>query len=391
MQDTAGANSGSELIPMSTSIAETLPERAPITSGLARLRANLRTSNIPSLDGLRAISVILVVLVHMRVPHVPEVHGVLTFFILSGFLITWLLLKESERTGDVSIRDFYIRRALRIFPAFYVFWILHFGLYLLSRGFPPRGILFDYLAAFFYVSDYRMAFTHVRPVLSHTWSLGVEEQFYLIWPCVFLFFQHDLRKLTKILIGIIVAVNIYRMVMFFGVHVPDSRLHVTFDGRADHLFLGCLVAVLLKRGVLNDVWSAITSRMFMPVLTLILLSTSIALGEHFHYVYKYSVGFLLDPFLIAIFLVQVVALGDAWLWKWLNWPVTRYLGRISYPMYLYHGLANDLVLRMLRGRPLWLVAPAAVAGVAAMASVSYFVVEKPFLRLKSKFSRTEVS
>jgi peptidoglycan/LPS O-acetylase OafA/YrhL len=376
---------------MSASIAETLPERAPAISGLAQLRANLHSSSIPSLDGLRAISVILVVLVHLRVPHVPEIHGVLTFFVLSGFLITWLLLKESDRRGDVSIPDFYIRRALRIFPAFYVFWFLHFGLYLLSRGFPPRGIFIDYLTAFFYVSDYRMAFSHVRPVLSHTWSLAVEEQFYLIWPWVFLFFQYDLRKLTRILIGIIATVNVYRWVMFFWVHVPDSRLHVTFDGRADHLFIGCLVAVLLKRGALNSLWSAITSRIFLPAITLMLLVASIALGDHFHYPYKYAVGFFLDPFLIAIFLVQVVALGSAWPWRWLNWPLTRYLGRISYPMYLYHGLANDLTLRFLHGRPLWLLAPVAVATVASMGSASYLIVEKPFLRLKSKFSRTEVS
>lgn len=376
---------------MPASIAETLPERAPAPSGLAQLRANLRTSSIPSLDGLRAISVILVILVHLRVPYVPEVHGVLTFFVLSGFLITWLLLKESERRGDISIRDFYIRRTLRIFPAFYVFWILHFGLYLLTRGIPTRGVFFDYLAAFFYVSDYRMAFTHVRPVLSHTWSLAVEEQFYLIWPWVFLFFQHDLRKLTRILIGIIATVNVYRWVMFFRFHVADNRLHATFDGRADHLFIGCLLAVLLKRGVLNGLWSAITSRIFMPTFTLMVLVASIALGEHFHYRYKYSVGFFLDPFLIAIFLAQVVALGNAWPWRWLNWPLTRYLGRVSYPMYLYHGLGNDLTLRILRGRPLWLIAPVAVATVASMATPSYFVVEKPFLRLKSKFSRTELS
>jgi peptidoglycan/LPS O-acetylase OafA/YrhL len=376
---------------MPVSTAETLSERAPASSGLARLRANLLDKNIPSLDGLRAISVVLVVLVHLKVPYIPEVHGVLTFFVLSGFLITWLLLKESERSGAVSIRDFYIRRALRIFPAFYVFWFLHFGLFLLSRGIPGRRIFFDYLTAFFYVSDYRLAFTHTRPVLAHTWSLAVEEQFYLIWPWVFVFFQRDLRKLTRVLIGIIATVYVYRIILFFWFHVGDSRLHVTFDGRADHLFIGCLLAVLLKRGVLNGFWSAITSSRFLPALTLMALVASIILGEHFHYRYKYAVGFLLDPFLIAIFMVQVIALGCAWPWSWLNWAVPRYLGRVSYPMYLYHGLANDFALRMLSGRSLWLIAPVAVANLTAIASASYFIVEKPFLRLKSKFSRTEAS
>jgi peptidoglycan/LPS O-acetylase OafA/YrhL len=87
----------------------------------------------------------------------------------------------------------------------------------------------------------------------------------------------------------------------------------------------------------------------------------------------------------------VVTLGDAWLWRWLNGPIIRYVGRVSYPMYLYHGLANDLTLRALRGRSLWIVALAAIAVGILFASASYFVVEKPFLRLKSKFSRVEAS
>ena len=376
---------------MSSPIFDMTSKSDHTPSPLAKLNRNLGASNISSLDGLRAISVVLVILVHLGVPYVPEIHGVLTFFVLSGFLITWLLLKESARTGGVSIRDFYVRRALRIFPAFYVFWFIHFGLYLLSRGIPSRRVFFDYLTAFFYVSDYRLAFTHIHPVLSHTWSLSVEEQFYLVWPWIFLLFQHNLRKLTTILIGIITAVYAYRIVLFFFLHVGDDRLHNTFDGRADHLFIGCLLAVLLKRGLLNNVWSAITSGIGAPVPTLLALVTSIAMNSRFHYQYKYLIGFSLDPLLIAIFLVQVVVLGDTWLWRWLNWPVTRYVGRVSYPMYLYHGLANDAALRAFRGRPLWLIAPAAIVIGTLLASVSYFVVEKPFLRLKSKFSRVEAS
>jgi peptidoglycan/LPS O-acetylase OafA/YrhL len=370
---------------------DTADAKARIPSPLTRLRNNLAASNIPSLDGLRAISVVLVILVHLRVPYIPDIHGVLTFFVLSGFLITWLLLKESGRRGAVSIKDFYARRALRIFPAFYAFWFIHLGLYFASRGVPTHRVWFDYLTAFFYVSDYRLAFTHVRPVLSHTWSLSVEEQFYLIWPWIFVLFQHDLRKLTRILVGIIAAVYAYRIVLFFVFHVGDDRLHSTFDGRADHLFIGCLLAVLLKRGVLNNVWSTITSRVGAPILTLAALVASIALNERFHYQYKYLVGFSIDPLLIALFLVQVVALGDAWLWRWLNWPIIRYVGRVSYPMYLYHGLANDLALRAFRGRTLWLIAPAAIVIGIVFASTSYFVVEKPFLRLKSKFSPVEAS
>src|SRR3979490_1755296 len=85
----------------------------------------LSKKQIPSLDGLRAVAVLLVIFHHLGIRYAPHGRGVLTFFVLSGFLITWLLLKESDRNGGISIHNFYIRRMLRIFPAFYVFWTLH--------------------------------------------------------------------------------------------------------------------------------------------------------------------------------------------------------------------------------------------------------------------------
>lgn len=101
---------------------ESLPARSfdarSLPTALAR---GLSRDELPALDGLRAIAAYLVVVFHFNLPWVPGGLGVLAFFVLSGFLITWLLLKEAERYGDVSLRLFYIRRALRIFPAFYVY------------------------------------------------------------------------------------------------------------------------------------------------------------------------------------------------------------------------------------------------------------------------------
>ena len=109
------------------------------------------SGRIPSLDGLRAVAVLLVIFNHLGVPHAPEGRGVLTFFVLSGFLITWTLLRESERCGDVSIRDFYVRRGLRIFPAFYVLWALHFTITWVMLGKLSASAWADYATAFFYV------------------------------------------------------------------------------------------------------------------------------------------------------------------------------------------------------------------------------------------------
>ena len=93
----------------------------------SRLAQALGQKKLPSLDGLRALAVLLVICHHLNVPYSPDGRGVLTFFVLSGFLITWMMLKESETTGNVSIRNFYVRRVLRIFPGFYVFLILAFA------------------------------------------------------------------------------------------------------------------------------------------------------------------------------------------------------------------------------------------------------------------------
>src|SRR3954466_5205481 len=112
---------------MPTAMAvKTVRESSPLSEALS--------GRIPSLDGLRAVAVLLVIFNHLGVPHAPEGRGVLIFFVLSGFLIAWTLLRESESCGNVSIRDFYIRRGLRIFPAFYIFAILHLAVTWLMHG-----------------------------------------------------------------------------------------------------------------------------------------------------------------------------------------------------------------------------------------------------------------
>src|ERR1700682_5371477 len=108
----------------------------------------LSKKQIPSLDGLRAVAVLLVIFHHLGIRFAPHGRGVLTFFVLSGFLITWLLLKESDRNESISVHNFYVRRILRIFPAFYVFWTLHVLVSLLARGKLSASAIADYVSAF---------------------------------------------------------------------------------------------------------------------------------------------------------------------------------------------------------------------------------------------------
>ena len=353
------------------------------------LAEGLSQNKIPSLDGLRAVAVLLVICYHLNVPFVPDGRGVLTFFVLSGFLITWMMLKESERDRDVSIRNFYVRRVLRIFPGFYVFLILQFAAQLITRGKPSASIVADYLSSFSYISNYRIALTpQIEHSLRHTWALSVEEQFYLLWPCFFVAFQKDLRRLTYLLIATIAAVDIYRMVLFFNLHVNEKWLTFAFDCRMDHILVGCLLAVLLKRGALMRFWNFLTARTWISIIPFGLIILSIALRFHYQLAYKYVVGFVADPLLTAIFLVQVIAMGKTWLWGWLNWRVIRYLGQISYAMFLYHMLANKLVIYLFGHHSLWVHLPTVVMVSALLGAASFHLVERRFLRLKSKVYKT---
>lgn len=365
----------------------------PIATGLNARRNSTAVSEalsgrIPSLDGLRAVAVLLVIFNHLGVPHAPEGRGVLTFFVLSGFLITWTLLRESDRCGDVSIRDFYVRRGLRIFPAFYVLWALHFTITWLMQGKLSASDWADYATAFFYVRNYRRAISiHPHQYFGHTWALSIEEQFYLIWPWLLRFFQKDLRRLTHVLVAVIVAADIYRIVLFFKFHVSREWLSFAFDSRVDHLLVGCLLAVLLKRGVMQEFWAFITSRIWISLLVFSLIVASIALDGHYGLAYKFAVGFVVDPLLTAVLLVQVIVFANTWAWGWLNWGITRYVGRISYSMFLYQAVTNYWAIHLFKNRSRFVVVGAAVSLALLLGSISYYAVELRFLQLKTRFVR----
>ena len=138
-----------------------------------QLAAALDRSELPSIDGLRTVAVFLVVFYHLGF-QVNGGLGVLIFFVISGFLITWLLLKEESRWGAVSLRLFYLRRTLRIFPAFYVYWLfVVLGFSLLRQPVDmPQAI-----ASLFYVNNcYQAVVGDPNTPLSHSWNLGIEEQ-----------------------------------------------------------------------------------------------------------------------------------------------------------------------------------------------------------------------
>jgi peptidoglycan/LPS O-acetylase OafA/YrhL/glycosyltransferase involved in cell wall biosynthesis len=344
------------------------------------LQAKLARSNIPALDGVRAIAVFLVIFYHFGLLMVPGGSGVMMFFVLSGFLITWLLLKENDKYGNISLKGFYRRRILRIFPAFYVYL---FGLIFLLLITGKRLLWPHAIASFFYLTNYYNAiFGDPNTGFSHAWSLAIEEQFYLLWPFFFSKFRQNLKKMTGFLVLVIAGVWIHRIVLYYVFNGDQAYFYASFDTRMDSLMVGCLLAVLLKRGVIKPFWEFICSSLFMPLITISLLAVSIYFGGVYFIRYRDIIGFAIDPLLIALLIVQLISLSSTSYLKWIDWPVVRYLGRISYSLYLYQQITLDPVRKILSGKPLLAQLIAAVAVTIIIASISYYAIERPFLRLK---------
>ncbi len=355
-------------------------EDSTLPSWNREFRERLNRSAIPGLDGIRALAVLLVIANHFGFEWINGALGVLIFFVLSGFLITWLMLKELDRTGTVSLRQFYRRRVLRIFPAFYFFWLCGVGIYL------ARGHYLDWgqaLSALFYFSNYWMGLVPSKCMLfPHTWSLSIEEQFYLLWPALFLLARGKPRRLPWLLGAAIVAVWIHRALLHLVFHVRPEYIYRAFDTRLDHLAVGCLLAILVRRGSLDRAARALTTSSWLPVLTLALLFTA-QLG-HKSLTYIYTFGYAFEPLLTAIFLLQLIWFSGRGGWALFEHPVTRYLGRISYPLYLWQQLTLFTSKRLLEGLPVALQFLVALGVTVLFASVSYRFVEKPFLKLKDR-------
>jgi peptidoglycan/LPS O-acetylase OafA/YrhL len=348
----------------------------------ACFRNALAQKKIPKLDALRAISALFVVLYHGGLEYSPAGFGVLCFFVISGFLITWLLLKENAASGTVSLRNFYARRSLRIFPAFYVYW----GLVVLLVSIGGGTIIWPQaIASLFYVANYYQGLNHYpSSLLSHTWSLAVEEQFYLLWPAAFVLLRRDPRRLARFLAVMIVCVWLYRV----GLHLcgaPEEYIYTAFEARADHLLIGCLLAVCAFNNLFEGAIEYLANGPWLIVPTLAALIASIACAQHWGSGYRNLLGFIVDPLLVTILLIQLVPRkGKAF--AWMDHPIVTYVGRISYSTYLYQQMVIPIVTRVLKGHG----GPAArvIACVLAtwvVAALSYQLVELPFLRLKQRF------
>jgi peptidoglycan/LPS O-acetylase OafA/YrhL len=309
---------------------------------------------------------------------IPGELGVTLFFVLSGFLITGLLLAEHERTRTVSLRRFYLRRSLRIFPAYYVFLAVAFpALVLLHRPVHPASVA----TALTYTWNYWAGLTDYKHgPISPIWSLAIEEQFYLLWPVSFLAVVRTGRPM-RWLVGFILTIIVIRTVLHLGFGVWRPYLYRAFEGRADALAIGCLLAIALRNGALSRWRPSLTRATWLPILTAALAVISWGGPD----TYRVTIGYTIEAALLGVFLVQTMWLSQGPGWRWLNARPIVGIGTLSYSIYLWHRLGFSLAAAIAETtvRAVW---PMGLLLGIIFALMSYFLVERPGLQLRDRLA-----
>lgn len=354
--------------------SEIRPPALPATRNQLLIE-KLNQRAIPSLDGIRAIAALFVVGLHGAYNFIPGRLGVLIFFVLSGFLITRLLLIEESKTGTVSLKRFYERRAFRIFPAFYAYCVA-VTLYLLPHA-PWAKLATCYL----YISNYSLVWMRPDFPMPGSWSLSVEEQFYLLWPASFRRMVRQGKNVVGILLTIIVAVQLWKIILFFA-HADREYLHSASDTRCSDLLVGCILAILTHRKFRVPEFLLHPAATLLPLGILLFAAYFDAVGSH-----EIAIAFFYTPAALAtaILMLQCIALSDRRPFKWLDWGWVRYLGRTSYSLYLWHGFAIAAVVAMGPMKYRWHIALVFALAIV-FASLSYHCIEQPFLRLRARIT-----
>jgi peptidoglycan/LPS O-acetylase OafA/YrhL len=335
-----------------------------------------RTGHVAALDGLRAVAVLSVVIHHAWGAALPGGWvGVDVFFVLSGHLITSLLVAEHASTGRISVSRFYLRRALRLLPALALALPLGVGLAAIARPDLATATVHEALAAAAYVANWWVALggDPQTGLLSHTWSLSVEEQFYVVWPlalCALLALGG--RRLSLWATVGAVALVVVQRHMIAGVGTNFRT-----DTRADSLLVGCAIALLaagcqLHRVPLRAVRLHAAVGTAVVLLTAALVGNAAALPAEGLTIVACAAGAI-----VVAIAVRPLELPS----RLLAWRPLAALGRRSYGVYLFHfPLVAGVIVPRLGPGPV--AAAVAVAGSTLIACASYRYLEAPFLRLK---------
>lgn len=323
-----------------------------------------RLGYVPALDGLRGIAIAAVCANHFF-GLAGGYFGVDLFFVLSGFLITTLLLEERDRRGPISLRAFYIRRARRLFPALAAFLLASLICVLAFHGSRVPLTAHSFLYGGFYLTNIARAFQHPDPIngtpFAMLWSLAQEEQFYLVWPLlliVLLRFRRD--TIAKFLLTLFAGLFIYQLILAID-GATWGRLYYGPDTHLGGLVIGCFVAVMRREGARLPARVGWVAAVFV-------LGAMIGVAGTLQSEVFGSPLVALCCGAVIVAALEPGLLGRVLSLRWLT-PV----GRVSYSLYLWQGLA------------LWLAGPNVFGLLLSilLAIASWMLVENRFRRRRS--------
>ena len=369
--------------------ARGLPQPATVERARpAATRAATQPPHIPSLDGLRAISFFIVFAAHSAlIPGMPGGFGVTVFFYLSGFLITTLLRFEQDTTGRISIRHFYLRRALRILPPFYL--VLCLALAATQMGLLPGPVQGRVVAAqALHVSNYWFIWHGYDGAPAGTvpyWSLAVEEHFYLLFPCLFILLSRYLspRAQSRAFLLICAIVCLWRCLLVGGGGITEDRTYMASDTRFDSILFGSALAVGLNP-VFDPGWGSerLWKRGLLPAGLALLLVSFTYRAPWFRETIRYSVQGI---GLTAVFISAIRF--PQWLpFRFLNARPVAFLGVLSYTLYLVHQIAIFAVAHAAPQLAPALRAAAALTIALVIALAMHRWVERPAARMRKRLS-----
>lgn len=351
-----------------------------------------RAGQVPSLDGLRAVSIALVLLAHLVNDRwFPGGFGVLTFFVISGFLITRLLFAEHKTSDTISLAAFYARRVVRLYPAVLVYTVIVCVVFLMVA--PERVDWPEPLLALFYYANYLFVHYNVDRVtvtmpFTHFWSLSIEEQFYIFFPALVLLLRA--RPASVAALAMLACAVPLALRLIGAIQHPElldtEYFYLRTELRIDSIAFGVLVAALceLPRG------RALIQFLIRPLpvaVAILVLIFCFAWREPF---FRETLRYTLLAAAIAIGLSAIVFSARYAPVNWLlNIAPVVWIGRLSYSLYVWHLAAADAVRYALAGEPRATVTLASFGACIVMAMLSYYGLEQPLIGLRKRLgSRT---
>ncbi|WP_345953935.1 acyltransferase [Mucilaginibacter sp. PAMB04168] len=348
-------------------------------SEVQSLPSILNQRYIPSLDGLRAISIILVILSHLPYPVFEKysigLYGVNVFFIISGFLITTLLLKEKAVHGKVSLQRFYIRRFLRILPVAYLFILV---LIFLNRAFNMHLAAADFLRPFFFVENFgdHSSFTPA----GHYWSLSVEEQFYLMFPFILN------RSLKLYIITGLIVIGMTPAIVYVYFHWHPASVWLSAPLYVVYHLLGHGISTILIGSLLSVAVAKYPQYFTFKFKFIEATQIALIVLSWIFFRVKLLLPISLTAVCIALVLVTTIADNNSRINRLLNLKGIKYIGTLSFSLYIWQQIftkqqpwgnafpfSNSVALNLVF--------------LTIIALCSYHLYEQRFLKLKSRFNR----